>query len=102
MSLGSAIGPDVANAPRRKHSLSLLLFPPTLSIAFARIVSMFGEDFLDVSGFQTVQLSVFTFYELVIAGIVIVTSSFKFPIIIGAGPRVRLPMTVTMCALVCA
>ena len=43
--------------------------PSTFSIAFARIVPRFGEDFLAVSDLQTVQFSVFTFSELVNAGL---------------------------------
>ena len=56
-----------ATRPQQKHSLSVLLSP--FSIAFARIVPRFGEDFLAVSDFQTVQFCVFTFYELVTAGL---------------------------------
>ena len=43
--------------------------PSTFSIAFVRIVPRFGEDFLAVSDLQTVQFSVFTFSELVTAGL---------------------------------
>ena len=65
VSLGSAIGSDVANASTLSTFFVGVALPHTLSVAFTRIVPRFGEDVLAVSDFQTVQFSVFTFYELV-------------------------------------
>ena len=59
VSLCSAIGFDVANAPTAKTFFVGSAFPSTFSVAFARIVPRLFSDF------QTVQFSVFTFYELV-------------------------------------
>ena len=71
MSLGSAIGSDVANASTTKTFFVCFALPPNFGVAFALIMPRFGEDFLAVSDFQKVHFSVFTFYELVTAGIVI-------------------------------
>ena len=71
MSLGSAIRSDVTNASTAETFFVGSTLPSTFSVAFARIVSGFGENFLAVSDLQTVQFSIFTFNEFVAAGVVI-------------------------------
>ena len=56
---------------QRKHSLSCSTLPSAFSVAFARIVSGFGENFLTASAFQPVQFSIFTLYKFVTSGIVV-------------------------------
>ena len=70
-SLGSAICSDVANASTAETFFVGSTFPSTFSVAFARIVTGFGENFLAVSDLQTVQFSIFAFHEFVPAGIMI-------------------------------
>ena len=95
VSLCSAIGSDVANAPAAKTFFVGSAFLSTCGDAFDRIVPGLGENFLAVSSKRyNSPFSPSTRWLL--------ASSFKYPIIIGAGPRVRLWMTVTMCALICA
>ena len=71
VSLGSAISSDVANASTTKTFFVGCALPHTFSVTFTYIIPMFGIDFLAVSDSQTVQLSIFTFHELVTTGIVI-------------------------------
>ena len=64
VSLGSAIGSAMANASTTKTFFVGFAPLSTFSVAFNRIMPRFGADFLVVSDFQTVQFSIFTFYEL--------------------------------------
>ena len=57
--------------PQRKHSLSVLLFSSTFSVAFIGIIPRFGEDFRAFSDFQKVQFIIFIFRELLTTDIVI-------------------------------
>ena len=59
VSLGSAIKSDVTNAPTAKTFFVCSAFSSTFGVAFGRVVRGFGENFLPVSEFQTVQVSIF-------------------------------------------
>ena len=72
VSLGSAIRSDVTNASTAEIFFVGSTLPSTFSVAFARIVSGFGQHFLAVSDLQTVQFSIFTFHGFVTVGMVVV------------------------------
>ena len=76
VSPGSAVCFYVSNTSTPETFFVWSTHPSTFSVAFARIVSGFGEDFLAVSDFQTVQFAIFTFHEFVttditVAGLVV-------------------------------
>ena len=101
MSFGIAVGSHVASVSATKTFFVGFALSSTTDTVFIRIVSRFGEDFLAVSDVQTDNLH--------FPRILHSQQRDRWPlhskmsiIIIGAGTRVRLLMTVTMCALICA
>ena len=91
---------DVANAPALEtFCVSFTFLASTSVAAFALGLR---KDSLAVLDLQAVQLSVLTFHDSSLPASLSPTSLFKFPTAIGAGPRARVLITVTICARTCS
>ena len=71
MSLGPAIRSDVTNASTEDEFFVGFTLPSTFGVAFARVMSVFGKNFLAASDLQMVQFSIFTFHGFVTTGMVV-------------------------------
>ena len=99
MSLGSAIRPM---RPERKHALSVLPFPPPLVLPVLESCWGLVKTFLPflISKRYSSPSSLSTNSSLLARWLL--SSSLKCPIIFGARSQVRLLITVTMRAFICA
>ena len=64
--------------PQRKHSLSVLPFPPPFVLLLLESCRDLVKTFLAVSDLQTVQFSIFTFHGFVTTGMVVVVFIAQF------------------------